>query len=119
MRKYIIAALALLGLGGNVMAQRDITSTYITNATLSAGMNTGWTVTYTGSGNYSHFNTVEQGNNTIGYATEAYAGWGELAYTAYSMTQTITLPIGNYRLVNYSFFRQGQNYNTDSSKSLA
>ena len=101
------------------MAQKDVTSTYITNATLSAGMNSGWTVTYTGSGNYNHFNTVAQGNNTVGYATEAYAGWNELAYTAYSMTQTITLPAGNYRLVNYSFFRQGQNADTDASKSLA
>ena len=100
-------------------AQKDVTSLYITNATLSEGMTVGWNVTYTGSGNYSHFNTVVQGNNTVGYATEAYAGWGELAYTAYSMTQTITVPAGDYRLVNYSFYREGQNYNTDVNTSLA
>lgn len=110
MKKYIIAALALLGLGGNVMAQRDITSTYITNATLSNGT-TGWTV--------NNFNTPVQGNNTIGYASECYAGWESLEKTAYSLTQTITLNAGHYRLVNYSFFRQGQAYNTDNTKSLA
>lgn len=100
----------LIGLCGNVDAQRDITSQYITNATLANG-NMGWTV--------SNFNAPQRGNNTVGYASEAYAGWGSLDITSYSMTQNITLPKGSYRLVNYSFFRQGVRYNTDASKSLA
>ena len=65
-------------------AQKDVTSTYITDATLSSL--SGWTVDYTGSGDYRHFDTTVQGNNTTGYATEAYAGYNELAYTAYSLT---------------------------------
>ena len=110
LKSILIAAIALTGFTGNVLAQRDITSQYITNATLSNGTN-GWTV--------SNFNTPQQGNNTVGYASEAYAGWENLDITSYSMTQSITLPKGSFRLVNYSFFRQGLRYNTDSSKSLA
>lgn len=110
MKQYILAALAVMGFAGQADAQRDITSQYITNATLSNGT-TGWTV--------SNFNTPQQGNNTVGYASEAYAGWSSLETTSYSLTQNITLPKGSYRLVNYSFFRQGLLYNTDSSKSLA
>ena len=122
MKRYIIIVLALIGLVANVKAQRDITSQYITNATLSNGTN-GWTKTFTKSKQTNDpadaFSNSVRGNNTVGYATEAYAGWGELIQTAYSMKQTITLPAGSYRLVNYSFFRQGQNADTNVSKSLA
>ena len=105
-----------------VQAQKDVTSQYITNATLSDGTN-GWTKTHTKTKTTSDpadaFSNSVQGNNTVGYATEAYAGWGELIQTAYSMKQTITLPAGNYRLVCYAFYRQGNAYNTNPSKSLA
>ena len=92
------------------MAQKDVTSQYITNATLSNGT-TGWTNV--------NFNNPVQGNNTTGFASECYAGWGSLEKTNYSLTQNITLPAGHYTLVNYSFFRQGLNADTDPSKSLA
>lgn len=107
---YILAVIVLTGFAGNVWAQRDITDSYITNATLANGTS-GWTV--------SNFNAPQRGNNTVGYASEAYAGWGNLDITSYSLTQNITLPKGSYRLVNYSFFRQGLRYNTDRGKSLA
>lgn len=110
MKLKSLIAVVLLAFAGSAMAQRDITNQYITNATLSNGTS-GWTV--------SNFNTPAQGNNTVGYATEAYAGWGNLDVTNYSLTQNITLPAGRYRLVNYSFFRQGLRYNSDPSKSLA
>lgn len=110
LRYFILAAIVLTGFAGNVLAQRDITSQYITNATLANGTS-GWTV--------SNFNAPQRGNNTVGYASEAYAGWGNLDVTSYSLKQNITLPKGNYRLVNYSFFRQGLRYNTNPSKSLA
>ena len=90
-------------------AQKDITSQYITNPNLSDGLN-GWTS--------NNFNTPQKGNNTVGYASECYAGWDRLSISEYSLKQTITLPKGNYRLVNYSFFRYGLSYNTDPSKSL-
>lgn len=110
MKRYILAVAAIVGLALNGWAQRDITSEYITNATLKNGT-TGWTV--------NNFNAPQQGNNTVGYASEAYAGWGNLDVTTYSLTQNITLPRGSYRLVNYSFFRYGLKYNTDATKSLA
>lgn len=103
-------------------AQRDVTSKYITNATLSDGTN-GWISTHTKSQTTNDpadaFTKSTRGNNTVGYATEAYAGWGSLIQTAYSMKQTITLPAGSYRLVNYSFYRQGAEAATNPSKSLA
>lgn len=106
-----------------VQAQKDVTSLYITNATLSDGTN-GWTKTHTKTKTTSDpadaFSTSVRGNNTVGYATEAYAGWGELIQTAYSMKQTVTLPAGNYRLVCYAFFRQGDTNDSEhNSKSLA
>jgi len=115
--KLFFLTLALLVGGGNsIWAQKDVTSQYITNATLSS-LN-GWTV--------SNFNDPVNGlnqdagsNATTGYATEAYAGWGGLDKTSFGLTQTITLPAGSYRLVNYSFFRQGEAYNTNATKSLA
>ena len=110
LRYFILAAIVLTGFAGNVLAQRDITSQYITNATLANGTS-GWTV--------NNFNTPQRGNNTVGYASEAYAGWGNLDITSYSLKQNITLPKGSYRLVNYSFFRQGLKYNSNPSKSLA
>ena len=92
-------------------AQRDVTSKYITNATLSDGTN-GWVV--------SNFNAPQQGKNAVGYASECWAGNGASANPAsYSLTQTITLPAGNYRLVNYSFYRYSGHYNDDVNKSLA
>lgn len=110
--KLLLAACALLLGVSNAMAQKDVTSQYITNATLSNGT-TGWTV--------SNFNDPKQGNNTVGYASEAYSGWGSFDpnTTPFYLKQTITLPAGHYTLVNYSFFRQGEAYNTNSEKSLA
>lgn len=104
-----VFAMALLGFS-NSWAQKDVTNLYITNATLSDGLN-GWTNV--------NFNAPQKGNNTIGYASECYAGWGTLEKTEYGLTQKITLPAGNYTLVNYSFFRYGLNADTDPAKSLA
>ncbi|MCR4614265.1 MAG: hypothetical protein K5778_09710 [Bacteroidaceae bacterium] len=109
-KNFIITLVALLAFAGNAWAQKDITSQYITNATLSNGT-TGWTV--------NNFNTPVRGNNTVGYASECYAGWGSLEKTAYSLKQTITLPAGNYRLVNYAFYREGEGANDNPTTSRA
>lgn len=107
--KLLFAAIALL-CSTVAMAQKDVTDLYITNAKLSDGTN-GWTKTFTKNKVTNDpadaFSVSTRGNNTVGFATEAYAGYGELIQTAYSMKQTITLPKGNYTLVSYSFFRQG------------
>lgn len=111
-KNFIITLVALLAFAGNAMAQRDITSQYITNAKLTESFNVGWTTT-----NFNGDHT--QGNNTEGYAVESYAGWGSVERPSYSMLQNITLPAGHYRLVNYAFYRWGNAYNTDASKSEA
>ena len=107
-RKLFLLLCALLTTVGT-WAQKDVTSTYITNATLSSL--DGWTV--------SNFNTPQQGNNTVGYATEAYAGYWSFDVNSYYLKQTITLPAGHYRLVNYSFYREGGAYNTEPETSRA
>ena len=110
-RKTLLLAIAMIVCAfGNLYAQKGVTSQYIKNATLSNGT-TGWTNV--------NFNTPVKGNNTVGYASECYAGWSDLEKDNYSLTQTITLPAGHYTLVSYSFFRYGLNADTDPSKSLA
>ena len=111
-KNFIITLVALLAFAGNAWAQKDITSQYITNAKLTDSFNVGWTTT-----NFNGDHT--QGNNTEGYAVESYAGWGSVERPSYSMLQNITLPAGHYRLVNYAFYRWGNAYNTDASKSEA
>ena len=107
--KLLLALCALLIGWSNASAQKDVTSQYITNATLSNGL-TGWTV--------NNFNNPVRGNNTTGYASECWAG-NPLSKTSYSMTQTITLPAGNYQLVNYSFYRYSWAAADNPNKSLA
>lgn len=107
--KLLVAACALLVSAG-VQAQKDVTSEYIKNATLANGT-TDWTNV--------NFNAPQQGNNTVGWASECYAGWDNLNVKNYSLTQTITLPAGHYTLVNYSFYRYGLNADTDPTLSYA
>ncbi len=121
-KSLLLAILMIVGAWGQLYAQKDVTSQYITNATLANGTN-GWTKTFTKTIQTNDpadaFSNSVRGNNTTGYASEAYAGWGSLIQTAYSIKQEITLPKGNYTLVSYSFFRQGEGYNTNPEKSLA
>ena len=122
LRLLTLAVLALFT-GLAAFAQRDVTAQYITNATLYNGTD-GWTKTFTKNQTTNDpkdaFSESVRGNNTTGWATEAYAGWGSLIQTEYSMKQTITLPVGHYTLVNYSFFRQGDVDDAEhNSKSLA
>ncbi len=102
-----------------LLAQKDVTSQYITNATLSS-LN-GWTTTYTKDRETNDpanaFSSTIRGNNTTGYATEAYAGWGELIQTEYAIKQTIKLPAGHYTLVCYAFFRQGDANDADHNNA--
>ncbi len=112
-RKLLLAACLVAGaLGMN--AQKDVTSQYITNSTLSQGYSTGWTATGFHAG-------PTQGHNTVGYTVECWAGDnnGSPARPSYSLTQDITLPKGSYRLVNYSFYRYSWSYDTDATKSEA
>ena len=123
-RHFLLAILWIAcAFGTNLYAQRDVTSNYITNPTLEGGTS-GWTTSCVNSDDTNApddaFSNSVKGNNTAGWASEAYAGWGDLYQTAFSMKQSITLPKGNYTLVNYSFFRQGDiNDDEHNNKSLA
>lgn len=122
MKRHIIFAVVML-FAAVGFAQKDVTAQYITNATLSNGL-TGWTnvnfnTPVSGNGTIRINNQDQKSYNTIGYASECYAGWGSLEKTNYSLTQTITLPAGHYTLVNYSFFRYGLNADTDPNTSQA
>ena len=50
---------------------------------------------------------------------EAFAGNPDLDVKAYSLTQEVTLPAGDYRMTGYAFFRQGATYDVAPTKSLA
>lgn len=95
--------------GDDEQENKDITAKYIVNADLSNGLS-GWTAVT--------FSTPAKQANS-GYATEAYAGWGALDATEYSLTQKITLPAGSYKLTNNSFFRQAGGAKDNVEKSLA
>ena len=115
MKKKFLLLTILMIVGASssgLFAQKDVTSQFITNATLSNGK-TGWTV--------KNFNDPQKGNNTTGYACEAYSGWNSFDgnTTPYYLKQTITLPAGHYTLVNYSFYREGESVNTDPNTSRA
>ena len=110
-RKLLLFAVLMMvgAFTGSIYAQKDVTAQYIKNATLSSL--DGWTNV--------NFNAPVKGNNTIGYASECYAGWASLEKTNYSLTQKIKLPKGKYTLVSYSFFRYGEAFNTDNRISMA
>ena len=88
---------------------KDITAQYIKNADFTDGLSE-WTAT-------SFAEPKKQENSN--FATESYAGWAALEVTDYALTQKIKLPAGSYKLVSNSYFRQGETYNTDVTKSLA
>lgn len=109
MKKFLLSLAALVMMGTSAFAQKDITSTYIQNADFAETTN-GWTKV--------GFNDPTKQANS-GTAVEAYAGWGSLDMTEYSITQKITLPAGNYRLTGSAFFRQGGGATDNKTKSLA
>jgi len=122
MKKKLFLLLCALLTSVGMWAQKDVTSLYITNATLSSL--TGWdnlnfNTPVSGNGTIKIGNTNYQSYNTVGYATECYEGWSSVEKSEYHLTQTITLPAGSYTLVNYSFFREGQNPDTDANTSRA
>ena len=71
----------------------------------------GWTLTANG-GNWSNASGEPK-------AIEAYAGWGSLELTDFSLLQDVTLPAGTYRLDAYGFYRYGIAADTDPSISNA
>ena len=98
----------------NLQAQQqyvDITDLYIQNADFKKGL-TGWTAQV----------DKDRWSNSTGKnpeVVEAYAGWNILSMKSYSLIQDINLPVGDYKLEAYAFYRQGGSFDTDKTKSLA
>ena len=86
------------------------TPTYLVNPDFTDGVN-GWTAT-TACGGWS---TPSEDPKVI----EAYAGWGNLDMTDFSLLQDVTLPAGSYKLEAYAFYRYGVNATVDPSISNA
>ena len=113
-RKLLLAALCVAGaLGFKANAEDEDFTSYITNADLSS--KEGWTLTQT--------TTDDKWSDVKGsspsYVLEAYAGWGNLNMTAYSIKQNVTLPSGKYRAEGYAFYRYGLTYDVNPSISNA
>ena len=85
--------------------------TYLVNPDFTDGLN-GWTTATTGGGWISSL----YGDPKV---IEAYAGWGNLDMTDFSLLQDVTLPAGSYKLEAYGFYRYGVNATVDPSISNA
>lgn len=74
--------------------------------TYSMSSTNGWTM--------NGVNDANTGNRVF----EVYAGWGSLNTRSGKISRTVSLPAGTYKLTGKALYRQGQNYNTNSTKSL-
>ena len=109
--KKLLTMAAAIMMAGSMWAQDVDYTSYITNANLAS--KEGWTLTTSGGG----WSNIE--GTDPSYVIEAYAGWGSLEMTSFSMTQNVTLPSGKYRAEGYAFYRYGLNATTDPSISNA
>ena len=109
--KLLLAACALFSVTATVWADDEDYTDRITNANLSS--KEGWTLSTTGGG-WSDI----QGSDPS-FVIEAYAGWGSLDMTAYTMKQDVTLPSGKYRAEGYAFYRYGGGATDAPTKSDA
>ena len=98
-KTYLLLAALFMLLPSALRAQTDMTSK-IQNADLSS--NEGWTITCTEGQNWA----TQKGTAPYN-VSEAYAGWGNLALTEYSISTKVVLPKGAYELSAYGFYRYG------------
>ena len=87
-------------------------SSLLVNADLSQGI-TGWDSELDNNEGYNQQWSVTSSPNAV----EAYAGYTYHELNSYSLTQTVTLSPGMYRLKAYSFYRWGTSYNSDIQNS--
>ena len=100
---FLLSLVVLTLFAGMAKAQEDVTAQYVKNADLTADVtakDNGWTCSwrqdYQKATDDTHVNVVE-----------FYAGWGALENTEFSISQTLTLPAGDYRLAVNAFYRHG------------
>lgn len=103
----------MLAVSGWAQAWQDVTETYIKNADFSETE----TVNSKVQPKDWAFTNLEA-CDAKARVVEFYAGWNALNFTEAEASQTVNLPAGTYKLEGHSFFRQGQNWDTDKSKSL-
>ena len=98
-------------------ARTDVTSQYLTNADLKSL--TGWSY---GDDGYNYTDWKTDGNVAV---MEFYHTWSANPGTAigntrnFHLSQTVTLPAGNYRLVANSFYREGKGDGTSKAYLFA
>ena len=114
MKKSLLSLGAfLLAVSGWAQAWQDVTETYVKNADFSETE----TVNSKVQPKDWAFTNLEA-CDAKARVVEFYAGWNALNFTEAEASQTVNLPAGTYKLEGHSFFRQGQNWDTDKSKSL-
>ena len=108
MKRTLLKSMLLAGMlaaGMGMQAKEDVTVMYVMNADLSIDPNVegnGWTLL---NGWRQDFQAAQDDEHVN--VVEFYAGWGSLEKTEYGMTQTISLPAGDYRLAVNAFYRHG------------
>ena len=104
--QILFSLMCLLFFASSVRAQEDVTTQYLVNADLSE-VGSGWTFY---SDEYKYQGWL-QGDATKTAAVEFYAGWGSLEHTNFKLSQTVTLPAGDYRIAVNAFYREGNSGN--------
>jgi len=120
MKKNLLRSLlfaATMAAATGAWAQEDVTSQYLQNADLSVDPNTadngwvllnGWRQDYQKATDTDHVNVIE-----------FYSGWNGLEHTEYAMTQTVSLPAGDYRIAVNAFYREGDWPGTGNNNDMA
>ena len=90
---------------GDEESPKNITDEYLKNADLAVDPNVadnGWTLA---NGWRQDYQTAkdDKGVNVV----EFYSGWGSLEKTDFAITQNVSLPAGDYRIVVNAFYREG------------
>lgn len=115
-KKLLVALMAMLS-SSSLFAQVDVTEQYLTNASLASL--DGWTVTKTGAGNNYAYNTSGDAPVLEFYHTWNGNAGGSIGTTQnFSITQTVNLPAGNYRLEVSAFYREGNGNGTNTKAKV-
>ena len=88
----------------------DLTDLVLQNASLTNGT-TGWdSMIYNFEGYNQKWAPLTTGNTSV---LETYAGYSVQEMSDFSLTQTVALSPGIYRLKGYAFYRYGTSFNSD------
>ena len=118
-RKLLLAALCVVGaLGFNANAQEDVTSTFLKNADLSDASDrtnkTSWT---------TQTNVQDWQTNGAVAVVEFYSDWNNgvggatMTQKDFELSQSVTLPAGDYRIAVNAFYRNGDGDGTNPNKA--